>query len=126
MNIKELVFPNCPVRNILSRVGNKWSLLVMHELKQHETPMRFGQLLEALPDISKKVLAETLRNLATDGFVTRTTYAEVPPHTDYALTSRAMSFLNACRPMIEWAITNFADIMKDRAKQNAPLPDKQT
>ena len=114
----ETLFPKCPVRNILARVGDKWSLLVMHQLMHHPDPMRFSDLRKAIPDISQKVLTSTLRNLETDGFLVRTVYAEVPPRTDYALTSRALSFLDACRPMVQWAIDNFADIIKDREKSS--------
>lgn len=110
----ETLFPSCPVRNILSRAGDKWSLLLMHELQQHDGPMRFTELKKAIPDISQKVLTTTLRNLEADGFLVRTVYAEVPPRTEYALTPRAISFMDACRPMVQWAIDHFADIIKDR------------
>ena len=114
--IGETLFPDCPVRNILARVGDKWSLLVMHELLVHPAPMRFSELRKAIPDISQKVLTATLRNLIADGFLVRKVYAEVPPRTEYALTPRAHSFMDACRPMVRWAIENFADIIKDREK----------
>ena len=115
--IGETLFPDCPVRNILSRVGDKWSLLLMHHIMHHPEPMRFSDLRKALPDISQKVLTSTLRNLEADGFIVRRVYAEVPPHTDYALTPRAHSFMNACRPMLQWAIDNFAAIMNDRNRK---------
>lgn len=114
--IGEILFPDCLVRNILARVGDKWSLLVMHELLVHPAPMRFSELRKAIPDISQKVLTATLRNLIADGFLVRKVYAEVPPRTEYALTPRAHSFMDACRPMVRWAIENFADIIKDREK----------
>ena len=57
------MFPNCPVRNILARVGAKWSLIVMHELLQHHEPMRFSALQKSIPDISQKMLTTTLRDL---------------------------------------------------------------
>ena len=110
----ETLFPDCPVRNILSRVGDKWSLLLMHHIMHHPEPMRFSDLRKAIPDISQKVLTSTLRNLEADGFIVRRVYAQVPPRTDYALTPRAHSFMNACRPMVQWAIDNFAAIMNDR------------
>ena len=114
--IIETLLPECPVRNILARVGDKWSLLVMHQLINHPKPMRFSELRKTIPDISQKVLTSTLRNLEADGFVMRTVYAEVPPHTDYSPTPRARSFMDACHPMIQWAIDNFVDIIKDRMK----------
>ena len=113
----ETLFPDCPVRNILSRVGDKWSLLLMHHIMHHPEPMRFSDLRKAIPDISQKVLTSTLRNLEADGFIVRRVYAEVPPRTDYALTPRAHSFMEACRPMVQWAIDNFAAIMNDRNRK---------
>ena len=108
------LFPDCPVRNILSRIGDKWSLLILHTLTQAAVPLRFSALQKALPDISKKVLATTLRHLEEDGLIRRTVYAEVPPRVDYHLTERGLSFAAACRPMVTWAITHFADILKSR------------
>ena len=115
--IGETLFPDCPVRNILSRVGDKWSLLLMHHIMHHPEPMRFSDLRKAIPDTSQKVLTSTLRNLEADGFIVRRVYAQVPPRTDYALTPRAHSFMNACRPMVQWAIDNFAAIMNDRNRK---------
>ena len=111
------MFPECPVRNVLARVGDKWSLLVMHELgKRSGTKVRFGELNKLLPDVSQKVLTQTLRRLEEDGFVTRSVYAEVPPRVEYALTARAESCLEACRPMIEWVMAHFAEIMASRKR----------
>lgn len=115
--LQDKMFPECPVRNVLARVGDKWSLLVMHELgKRSGTKVRFGELNKLLPDVSQKVLTQTLRRLEEDGFVTRSVYAEVPPRVEYALTARAESFLEACRPMIEWMMAHFAEIMTSRKR----------
>lgn len=113
-------FPDCPVRNILSRVSDKWSLLVMHQLIHSPAPMRFSALQKAIPDISQKMLTATLRNLEADGFILRTVYAEVPPRTDYILTARGVSFMEACRPMVQWAITHLEEILNDRASYRKP------
>lgn len=110
------MFPNCPVRNVLARVGDKWSLLVMHALVRSALPLRFSALQKALPDISKKMLTQTLRCLEEDGFVTRTVYAEVPPRVEYGMTPRGTSFMEACRPMLQWAVENLVPIVKDRAE----------
>ncbi|MGM9693742.1 MAG: winged helix-turn-helix transcriptional regulator [Alloprevotella sp.] len=115
--LSETMFPDCPVRNILSRLCDKWSLLLLHELNVRERPMRFSELRKAVPDISPKVLTATLRNLEADGFLVRSVYAEVPPRTDYFLTPRAHSFLEVCRPLVQWATQNFAAIMNDRKRQ---------
>ena len=116
--LRSNLFPDCPVRNILARVAGKWPLLVMHELLQHDAAMRFSELRRAIPDVSQKMLTATLRNLEADGFLTRRVYAEVPPRTEYTLTERAHSFMNACAPMVEWAVDNFAAIMKDRMAES--------
>lgn len=114
--LRDKMFPDCPVRNVLARTGDKWSLLVMHELAKSGVPMRFGILHKSLPDISQKVLTQTLRRLEEDGFVRRTVYADVPPRVEYDLTPRALSFLEACRPMIEWVMAHFAEIMTSRQR----------
>ena len=114
---RDVLFPNCPIRNVLSRVGDKWSLLVLHTLEQSAEPVRFNALQRALPDISQKVLTTTLRTLEEDGFVVRTVYAEVPPRVDYQLTERAQSFMQACTPMIQWAVANLEDIVADRKRK---------
>lgn len=114
MEVSEMIFPNCPVRNVLARVGDKWSLLVLNALQRHTGPMRFGELRKALPDVSSKILTTTLSNLEADGFLLREVFAEVPPRVEYSLTDRALSFIAACRPMIQWAIDNLPAILSDR------------
>lgn len=110
---RDALFPDCPIRNILSRVGDKWSLLVLYTLQQNET-LRFKQLQRELPDISQKSLTQTLRILEEDGFIHRQVYAEVPPRVEYSLTPRALSFLPLVGNMIKWAKENMEDIMRDR------------
>lgn len=116
---RDVLFPNCPIRNVLSRVGDKWSLLVLHTLEQSTEPVRFNALQRGLPDISQKVLTTTLRTLEEDGFVVRTVYAEVPPRVDYQLTERAQSFMQACAPMLQWAVANLEDIVADRKRKSS-------
>ena len=92
--IEDALFPECPIRNILARVCDKWSLLVIYTLdKAGKGAVRFKELQRAIPDISQKMLTVTLRTLEEDGYVTRTVYAEVPPRVEYALTQRAYSLL---------------------------------
>lgn len=105
----------CPIRNVLARVGDKWSLLVMLTLKM-ERVMRFGELQRRLTDISQKSLSQTLRTLEEDGFVHRTVYPEVPPRVEYALTDRAMSFLVPAESLVQWAGEHMQDILADRAR----------
>lgn len=86
--VRSELFPDCPIRNVLARVGDKWSLLVLYTL-QHNGTLRFSALQRAIPDISQKSLAKTLRILEEDGFIDRTVYPEVPPRVEYSLTLRA-------------------------------------
>lgn len=112
---RDALFPDCPIRNVLSRVGDKWSLLVLYTL-QHRESLRFKQLQRLLPDISQKSLTQTLRMLEEDGFVSRKVYAEVPPRVEYSLTERSMSFLPVVNSLIDWAKANMDDIVSDRTR----------
>lgn len=115
-----LFLPNCPIRNILTRIGDKWSILVLYTLGQNGT-MRFNALQKEIPDISQKMLTVTLRVLEEDGLVSRQVYAEVPPKVEYTLTERAHSFLPHMNALIAWAKENMNDIMADRAKSSEGL-----
>ncbi|MCQ2253706.1 MAG: helix-turn-helix transcriptional regulator, partial [Bacteroidales bacterium] len=97
--IRDALFPDCPIRNIIAKIGDKWSLLAMHTLLQNSDPMRFSAIRNSLPDISQKVLTSTLKNLEQDGFVIRKVFPEVPPRVEYSITARGRSFMTACRPM---------------------------
>lgn len=112
--IDELV-PDCPIRNILARISDKWSLLVLYTLNQEPT-MRFNALQKSIPDISQKMLTVTLKTLEEDGFVSRKVYAEVPPKVEYSLTDRALSLLPCINTLIVWAKENMEDIIQDRKK----------
>ncbi len=114
--LEEYVFPECPIRNVLARISDKWSLLVLYTLHTHPDAMRFNALRHAIPDISQKMLTNTLRTLEEDGFVSRKVYAEVPPRVEYSLTERALSLLPHVDALIMWAKENMAAILKDREK----------
>lgn len=115
--IQNDIYPECPIRNILARMGDKWSLLVLYTLNQFPV-MRFNVLQKALPDISQKMLTVTLRTLEEDGLVKRQVYAEVPPRVEYSLTARAHSLLPHINDLIVWAQQNMEDILKDRRKNS--------
>ena len=115
IDLGETLFPDCPVRNILSRVGDKWSLLVLYNL-QHKESVRFKELQRQIPDISQKSLTQTLRTLKEDGFISREVFPEIPPRVEYSLTPRAISFLPLVENIINWAKENLEEIMADRAK----------
>ncbi|RQR40199.1 transcriptional regulator [Burkholderia sp. Bp9143] len=91
----------CPIRDVLDRMGDQWSLLVIEALSGGT--MRFNELARAIGDVSKQMLSRTLKRLEQDGFVSRTLYAEVPPRVEYALTDLGRSFLTPMHAMIRWA-----------------------
>lgn len=113
--LRDALCPECPIRNVLARLGDKWSLLVIYTLDRSPS-MRFGELLRALPDISQKMLTVTLRMLEEDGFVTRSVYPEIPPRVEYALTERARSLLPHINALIGWAAENMEAILADRQR----------
>ena len=106
-------YPDCPIRNILARISDKWSILILFTLNQSEL-MRFNALQKNIPDISQKMLTVTLRTLEEDGFVKRQVYAEVPPRVEYSLTDRATSLLPHINSLIMWAKENMDAILMDR------------
>lgn len=111
--MNEEFYPGCPIRNILARFSDKWSLLVLYTLNLQPT-MRFNALRREIPDISQKMLTNTLRTLEEDGMVTRTIYAEVPPRVEYSITDRTRSLLPHVNALVGWAKENMAAILKDR------------
>lgn len=111
----DAVFPDCPIRNILARISDKWSLLVIYTLdKSEKEQVCFKELQRQIPDISQKMLTVTLRTLEEDGYVTRTIYPEVPPRVEYSLTDRAKSLLPHINSLIGWALENAGAIIQDR------------
>ncbi len=115
--ITDPLFPECPIRNILSRIGEKWSLLVLLNLAQHEADsMRFNKLAKVIPDISQRMLTATLRSLEADGLVDRQVFAEIPPRVEYSLTERAQTLIPLLNPLVEWSINNYKNIVANRKK----------
>lgn len=114
--IKDPFFPECPIRNVLARIGGKWTLAVLYTLASNGTPMRFKEIERANPDCSQKMLTQTLRGLEADGLVSRTVYPEMPPRVEYALTERGQSFMPVMRQLLDWAFNNLHDIVADREK----------
>lgn len=91
----------CPIRDVLDRIGDQWSLLVLETLEGGT--MRFNALSREIGDISKQMLSRTLRRLEQDGFVRRTVYPEVPPRVEYELTELGSSVLIPMKSLITWA-----------------------
>lgn len=103
----------CPVRNIISRFSGKWSMLVLCVLSENEAT-RFNEIGKAIPDISPKVLTETLKNLEKDGLISRKLYAEIPPKVEYSLTETGKSLMPHIESLVEWAINNYDTISNNR------------
>ena len=114
--IKDPIFPECPIRNVLTRISGKWALAVLYTLNGNGEPMRFKEIEKANPDISQKMLTSTLRGLEADGLVSRTVYPEMPPRVEYALTERGQSFMPVMRQLLDWAYDNLHDIVSDRER----------
>jgi len=100
------------IRDVLSRVGDKWSLLVIRML--HNGPLRFTQLQRSIDGISHRMLTQTLRNLERDGLVSRTSYPEIPPRVEYAATDLGRSLALPVLGLVEWASTHHASITDSR------------
>lgn len=103
----------CPVRNVIARFGNKWSLLTVLIIGEQGV-VRFNELGRLIPDISSRVLSSTLRTLEADGFISRKVYAVVPPKVEYRLTEVGESLLPLIRQLTEWAQTNIKRVMEHR------------
>ncbi len=108
----------CPIRNIVARFGNKWSLLVVVLLSEREAT-RFNELCRAIPDISSRVLSSTLKMLEADGLVSRTVYPEVPPRVEYRLTEIGRSLVPLIGRLTEWAQMNMKSIVEHRRAYEA-------
>jgi DNA-binding HxlR family transcriptional regulator len=105
------------VRQILDRVGDKWSLMVIATLQGGV--MRYTELLHAIPGISQRMLSRTLAQLHQDGLITRTAYAEVPPRVEYELAPMAASLIEIVVSLIDWAITHHDEIRQYQAGAEA-------
>jgi len=107
----DLLYPTCPIRNILSRMGDKWSLLILSILSQNGV-MRYKELNKAIPDISQKMLSGTLKRLEEYKLIKRKMYKEIPPRVEYSLTSTGRELMPAMGMMIDWAIEHFDFVTK--------------
>ena len=105
----------CPVRNVVARFGNKWALLVILVISEND-PIRYIELGRKIPDISSRVLSNTLRILEADGLVNRRGYQEVPPRVEYSLTDTGRSLVPIIIKLTEWAQNNMKTIIEHRSK----------
>jgi DNA-binding HxlR family transcriptional regulator len=96
---------NCPIRNVVQNIFGKWSSLLLMALA--EKPYRFGELRRLVPDISQRMLTETLRDLQRDGYVHREVFPTKPPSVEYSLTDLGRSMYDSLQHLLMWAEGNF-------------------
>lgn len=105
---------SCEIRDLLDRLGDKWSLLVVELLG--EGTLRFSQLRREIDGISQRMLTLTLRRLERDGLVHRTVHAVVPPRVDYGLTPLGATLLDTIAPLVAWTREHREEIADARAE----------
>jgi DNA-binding HxlR family transcriptional regulator len=103
----------CPIRNVIDRIGDKWTILVLFVLEESRV-LRFNEIYSSIGTISQKMLAVTLKRLEADGLVTRTVFPQIPPRVEYCLTPRGESLLPHLHGLANWAAVNMADIKDSR------------
>ncbi|GLY15695.1 transcriptional regulator [Kineosporia sp. NBRC 101677] len=109
--------PDCGIRDVLDRFGDKWSVLVVVELASG--PRRFRELERAIDGISQRMLTLTVRRLERDGLVQRTVYPTVPAQVDYRLTETGAGLTHLIRALTDWSLANRAAIASARADYDA-------
>ena len=104
----------CPIRNVVSRFGDKWSMLVLYQLHVSETGiLRFNEMRRLMTDCSQKMLSQTLKNLEQSHLVHREVYPEVPPRVEYSLTDIGKSLMPTLTALIAWGKEHFRDVVTD-------------
>ena len=98
----------CPSRQVLKRIGDKWTVLIMGILERGK--IRFGALRRETEGISQKMLTQTLRNLERDGLIKREVFAEVPVRVEYSLTELGKSLIPIIKPLILWSQSHLLEI----------------
>lgn len=104
----------CPVRDVLDHIGDKWTALIV--LTLGSSPSRFSALHRAVPDISKRMLTQSLRNLERDGLLSRHVFPTKPPAVEYRLTPMGQSFLRHLESLVAWAEENHPAVREARLR----------
>ena len=112
-----------PTRRLLELIGDKWTPILVYVLGQGTK--RYGELRRHLPDVSKKMLTQTLRALERDGLLKRKVYAEVPPRVDYDLTPLGRTFLEPVTALCAWAQAHRGDLETAHAKRKKERKKKR-
>lgn len=105
---------NCPIRDVMGQISGKWSTLLLHALS--ERPYRFGALRRLVPDISQRMLTQTLRDLQRDGYIDRTVFPTKPPSVEYSMTPLGYSLFAALSQVLMWAERNHGDVREARKR----------
>ncbi|MEU8975522.1 helix-turn-helix domain-containing protein [Streptomyces monashensis] len=113
--------PDCGIRDVLDRIGDKWSVLVIVELASG--PRRFRELQRAIDGISQRMLTLTVRRLERDGLVLRTVYPTVPAQVDYRLTETGASLTHLVKALTDWSLAHRAVIAEARHRYDQAHPD---
>jgi DNA-binding HxlR family transcriptional regulator len=127
-NVVRPPLTDCRARDVLHRVGDKWSVFVIDRLGQGS--QRFSELRRSIDGITGRMLTVTLRGLERDGLVTRTMHPVIPPRVDYELTPMGATLLQTIQQLMDWADSHAGDIYQarqvydsQRAAGEAPCPE---
>jgi DNA-binding HxlR family transcriptional regulator len=107
------------VRELLTRIGDKWSIFLILSLDLLGGRARFSELERAVPGISQRMLSMTLKNLERDGLVIRELFPEVPPRVEYEITDLGKSLLHPMQGLVDWAKTYWQRVRKAQAKYDS-------
>ncbi|WP_432121981.1 winged helix-turn-helix transcriptional regulator [Streptomyces sp. S1] len=113
--------PDCGIRDVLDRIGDKWSVLVIVELTGG--PRRFRELQRAIDGISQRMLTLTVRRLERDGLVLRTVYPTVPAQVDYRLTETGTGLTHLVKALADWSLAHRSVIAEARYAYDRAHPD---
>ena len=109
----------CPLKGIIDIISKKWALLIINTLG-NSGKLRFNQIMETLNGISPKTLSETLKELQTEGLISRESFAEIPPRVEYSLTNDGVELRKSIIPLLEWT-ANREHVNKERCTKCPPV-----
>ena len=119
-----LLDKNCPVRQLITIIGDKWTLPILYVLRQNTK--RYSEIQHEIPGISKKMLTQTLRRLESDNILKRKVYPVVPPKTEYNLTPFGMKLIEPLEVMADWAWQHQAQLQQICERRNETTPPKKS
>ncbi|MBX4928872.1 winged helix-turn-helix transcriptional regulator [Rhizobium binae] len=117
IDLAALDFSNCPIRDMMQQIGGKWSTLLLEVLAAE--PRRFGELRRMLPDISQRMLTQTLRDLQRDGYIDREVFPTKPPSVEYSMTELGRSLYQPLSQLLNWAEANHDAVRAARSRFDA-------